>query len=141
MKFYLTIILLLKIHMAEAQIKLEKGFIYNYFPERGFTTAGLSSELKQIKQDRREQIPLSIQDIQILHTVMEDSKVKRHFQTKTGGGALFGELQLNSKTIDIIVFNNLIFDITNHVNYWVRDKKNQEILSEWISQIKDRGNQ
>ena len=120
----------------EAQVSIEGISIYNYFPERGFTTAGLSTELKALKERQVERFRLTAKDVDVIEKMMRNSKVKKHTQTKTGGGAYFGIVQKKSETIDVIIFSNLIIDMTNYVNYRVSDEKDRLFLSELLSKIK-----
>ena len=104
--------------------------------ERGFTTAGLSTELKALKERQVERFRLTAKDVDVIEKMMRNSKVKKHTQTKTGGGAYFGIVQKKSETIDVIIFSNLIIDMTNYVNYRVSDEKDRLFLSELLSKIK-----
>lgn len=137
MKIYLVFtIFLFKTCTMEAQINIEDVSIYNYFPERGFTTAGLSTELKALKERQVERFALAAGDVDVIEKIMSNSKVKKHTQTKTGGGAFFGIIQKKSEAIDVIIFSNLIIDMTNYVNYWVIDEKDQSFLTELLLKIK-----
>jgi ribosomal protein S15P/S13E len=138
MKIYLFLLsFTLQACSMEAQVKIDSVFIYNYFPERGFTTAGLSTELQQLKKEGVGLISLSYEDSKVIEKIINESVAKKQRQTKTGGGAFFGTCQVGSESIDLILFNNLIVDMTNHIDYWIKDEINRQKISDLILKIKE----
>jgi len=120
----------------EAQVSIDSIHIYNHFPERGFTTAGLWTELQKLKKERVGLISLSYEDSKTIEKIINESVAKKQGQTKTGGGACFGTCQIGTESIDIILLNNLVVDMTNHNDYWIKDERNKKILSDLIARIK-----
>jgi hypothetical protein len=133
----LSSLFFIKSCVLNGQINIDKMSIYNYFPDKGFTTAGLYAELKVLKTGKINLYTLEAADVNIIEKILSNSKVKKHHQRKTGVGPFFGVLHTNSKAIDIIVFKYLIIDMTNYVNYWIQDEKDQTFLTEMLVKIKN----
>jgi hypothetical protein len=117
-------------------MKIDEAYVYKHFPEQGFTTAGLVSELKTLKESHVNTIRLTPDDAQLLSQIISNARKKRHRQTKTGGGACFGILRTGSEKWDMVILNNLIIDMTNRINYWIKDESDESKLAEVVMRIK-----
>ncbi|WP_276373028.1 hypothetical protein [Chryseolinea sp. H1M3-3] len=120
-----------------AQMNIHSMHVYEYFPDRGFTTAGLTTKMQELKANGVKKIAVPTSDVELLAGVMNRAKVKKHIQTKIGIGAAFGQVVIASDTLDVIVLNNLIIDLTNYVNYWIKDDGDQALVFKFLQRMRN----
>ena len=69
---------------------------------------------------------------------MKSIKSKKHFQTKLGIDNVFIEIKTEKNTIKAVVCSSeLVLDLTNYREYWIKDKEQQKWLTEFINKIKN----
>lgn len=105
--------------------------------DRGFTTAGASSEFKELKKINVNLIEVKIQDIERIESIIAKAKCKRHTQSKLGIGMLFCIALIGNEDVDILLGSNLIVDFSNYKNYWIKDKKDQSWITNFIERVKE----
>lgn len=139
MKTYLVLsfILLLNSCIAQARMdSIETVYVYKHFPERGFTTAGLASELIETKEKGTEKFVLDSSDVKIIQVILKRAKVKKQRQTKNGGGALFGHIKCASGMLYIIFYRNAIMDMSHRRDYMIINEADKLLMTELIARIK-----
>lgn len=120
---------------AQVVPKIKEIWVYNYFTERGYTTASAYGEFRWLNENNIEKVKLSQRDVDTLCNIMSDAKVKKLFQTKMGQGVIFAEIITfdNQKLRTIICSPNLI-SINAQIDCWISNGLQQK----WLSDFKER---
>lgn len=135
---HLTIIVFVSLSsILQAQVKIDSMFVYDHFLDRGFTTAGASTEFGELKQNNTRLIEVNFQDIDSIASIMAKTKCKKHTQTKLGIEMLFCSASIENQDVNLLVGTNLIVDFSNYKNYWIKDERDQDWIANFIQRVKE----
>ncbi len=121
----------------KAQVRIDSMYIYQFFSEKGYTTAGVYSRFRELQENQIKLIKVSVEDQKRIVLVMEKAKSKKHKQTKLGTKVLFARFMIKDQEHPFLIGRNLIFDMNSYHNYWITDKIDQTWLNDFIQRIKE----
>lgn len=139
----LIILSMLSISYAKAQEMGEIKILYVFddFQTRGYTTARAFTHFDDMIEQKVVKIEAKQEDCNQFNCILKSIKPKRHFQTKLGIDNVFIELKTEDRTIKAVICSyELVLDLSNHEEYWIKDEEQQKWLREFINKIKNAKN-
>lgn len=115
-------------------------YVYQDFSMRGYTTAGASTHFQKMDLSGVGRIRLDSLDVSQIERILNQSKKKRHYQSKFGVQHIFALCkQKQEKFFRKLHFGSgpdyyVITDLTQLINYMVTDK-NQVT---WLNNFRER---
>jgi hypothetical protein len=125
--------------VSNSQIQIRSMVVYNYFRERGYTTAGASTQFEDLKKEQTRKIEVHEADIRFIEKILNSVKSTKHHQTKLGIHNIFCLVTSEAQLIKVIVSPTLIIDLTNYRNYRVEDESQVILLREFMERIRNGG--
>lgn len=113
-------------------------YVFDYFQTKGYTTATTFTQFDDLIKQNIAKIKVEQEDCNHLNYILKGIKSKRHTQTKLGIDNVFIELKTEKNTIKAVICSfELVLDLTNYKEYWIKDKEQQKWLTEFINKIKN----
>jgi hypothetical protein len=117
---------------------IKEIWVYNYFPQKGYTTASAYGEFRYLKDNNIEKIKLPQDDVDSLYRIMSDVKIKKMFQTKMGQGLLFAEIiTVDNQNLRVIICAPNLISINAQIDCWIRDERQQQWLSDFQKKMSE----
>ena len=112
-------------------------WVYDYFPARGYTTAGAYGEIIRLERENTPKFKLEQNDVDSLCRILRETSAGKLFHTKLGGELVFAEIILeNGKNLKTIIgFNVISVDIGK--NYWIKDEESRKWLEEFVNRVRN----
>ena len=118
--------------------EIEMLYVFDYFKIKGYTTAGAYTHFDDMIKQNVAKLEAKQEDCKQLNHILKSIKSKKHFQTKLGIDNVFIEIKTEKNTIKAVVCSSeLVLDLTNYREYWIKDKEQQKWLTEFINKIKN----
>jgi hypothetical protein len=130
-------------HGEQKKMRLEKMpledaqeiWIYNYFPLRGYTTAGAYGEIIRLEEENAPKFKLEQNDVDSLCCTLREALPEKLFHTKIGQNLIFAEVILKDGQRSMILITPYVISIEFiKKNYWIRDENNKQ----WLFEFRDR---
>ena len=113
-------------------------FVFDYFKTKGYTTATAFTQFDDLIKNKVTKIKAEQVDCIHFYSILKGIKSKKHYQTKLGTDNIFIELITEKSIIKAVICSSeLILDLTNNKEYWIKDKEQQKWLIEFLSKIKN----
>jgi hypothetical protein len=113
-------------------------WVYDYFPLKGYTTAGAYGEIIRLERENAPKFKLEQNDVDSLCRILQESSIGKLFHNKWGGELVFAEVILKDGQ-RLMVFNSYnVISIEIGKNYWINDEKNKKWLFEFRDRIRGR---
>ncbi len=128
MKKYLTLLLSTLTVCASGQTTLDSIKLFKDFELQGRTTAGAYTHFTDLINEGRKATLISGKDLQKLNSIIQNSKIKKHRQTKFGLDNVYivGFYKGKEERI-IIVSGQLIVNLTSRLEYHLTDTQKKEL--------------
>lgn len=113
-------------------------YVFDYFQTKGYTTATAFTQFDVLIKQNVVKIQAEQKDCNHLNYILKSIKSKKHTQTKLGIDNVFIELKTEKDTIKAVICSSeLVLDLSNYKEYWIKDKEQQKWLTEFINKIKN----
>lgn len=73
------------ISLDSQTIHTQKMYLYEFFPNRGYTTMGAVGQFIDLEKSNVKKIQLSQDEVTRFEVILRRIKAKRHYQTKLNG--------------------------------------------------------
>lgn len=118
--------------------EINKFYVYDYFENRGFTTARAYTHFNDMNVSNINKIEINQDDCNKINLILKNIKPRNHFQTKFGR-LMFIEGQTGDKLTKIVIASdNLIVDLSNNSNYILNSTNDKEWLSYFVNKYKNK---
>lgn len=138
----LTLIILLMITTLCAKTQeveeIKMLYVFDYFQTKGYTTATAFTQFDDLIKQNVVKIQAEQKNCNHLNYILKSIRSKKHTQTKLGIDNVFIELKTEKDTIKAVICSSeLVLDLSNYKEYWIKDKEQQKWLTEFINKIKN----
>jgi len=116
---------------------IKEIWVYDYFPARGYTTAGAYGEIIRLEKKNTPRLKLEQSDVDSLCRILRETSPGKLFHTKWGGNLIFAELVLKNgqKIMAFIGRYAISVDIIKK-NYWIKEEEDKKWLDEFIDRVR-----
>jgi hypothetical protein len=114
---------------------IKEIWVYDYFPLRGYTTAGAYRGIIRLERENAPKFKLEQNDVDSLCRILRKALPGKLFHNKWGSPLVFAEVILKDGQRSMI-FNS--YDVISieiiGKNYWVKDEQDKQ----WLFAFRDR---
>ena len=118
------------ISLDSQTIHTQKMYLYEFFPNRGYTTMGAVGQFLDLEKSNVKKIELSQNEVVQFEVILSRIEAKRHYQTKLNG-CFFSTYIKDGLKNNIVLSKNYIINLSNRKQYKIENTKYQK----WINDL------
>ena len=118
------------ISLDSQTIHTQKMYLYEFFPNRGYTTMGAVGQFLDLEKSNVKKIELSQNEVVQFEVILSRIEAKRHYQTKLNG-CFFSTYIKDGLKNNILLSKNYIINLSNRKQYKIENTKYQK----WINDL------
>ena len=118
------------ISLDSQTIHTQKMYLYEFFPNRGYTTMGAVGQFLDLDKSNVKKIELSQNEVVQFEVILSRIEAKRHYQTKLNG-CFFSTYIKDGLKNNILLSKNYIINLSNRKQYKIENTKYQK----WINDL------
>lgn len=118
------------ISLDSQTIHTQTMYLYEFFPNRGYTTMGAVGQFIDLEKSNVKKIELSQNEVAQFEVILSRIEAKRHYQTKLNG-CFFSTYIKDGLKNNILLSTNCIINLSNRKQYKIENTKYQE----WINDL------
>ena len=118
------------ISLNSQTIHTQKMYLYEFFPNRGYTTMGAVGQFLDLEKSNVKKIELSQNEVVQFEVILSRIEAKRHYQTKLNG-CFFSTYIKDGLKNNILLSKNYIINLSNRKQYKIENTKYQK----WINDL------
>ena len=118
------------ISLDSQTIHTQKMYLYEFFPNRGYTTMGAVGQFLDLEKSNVKKIELSQNEVVQFEVILSRIEAKRHYQTKLNG-CFFSTYIKDGLKNNILLIKNYIINLSNRKQYKIENTKYQK----WINDL------
>ena len=118
------------ISLDSQTIHTQKMYLYEFFPNRGYTTMGAVGQFIDLEKTNVKKIELSQDEVAQFEVILSRIKAKRHYQTKLNG-CFFSIYIKDGLENNILLSGKCIINLSNRKQYKIENTKYQK----WINDL------
>ena len=118
--------------------EIKEIWIYDYFPLRGYTTAGAYGEIIRFEERKTPKFKLEQNDVDSLISIMRKASQGKFFHNKWGSPLIFAEVILTNGQ-RLMVFNSYnMISVETGKSYWIKDEQDKKWLFDFRDKMRSR---
>ena len=113
------------ISLDSQTIHTQKMYLYEFFPNRGYTTMGAVGQFLDLEKSNVKKIELSQNEVVQFEVILSRIEAKRHYQTKLNG-CFFSTYIKDGLKNNILLSKNYIINLSNRKQYKIENTNLRE---------------
>ena len=118
------------ISLDSQTIHTQKMYLYEFFPNRGYTTMGAVGQFLDLEKSNVKKIELSQNEVVQFEVILSRIEAKRHYQTKLNG-CFFSTYIKEGLKNNILFSKKYSINLSNRKQYKIENTKYQK----WINDL------